>query len=141
MRFQLALNKTFCPTPPPLIYRRLKHHQKTKISKIMLSASPSSVFHTKLTISELKSKYSILAIIVVGPPVSEYSTGSQNFIPPPIRNSNFIKRESKICYPYDSIWDRLDWELALITTTLCSTANGESLKVLYTHPLSLGITL
>ena len=29
----------------------------------------------------------------------------------------------------------------VITTTLCSTANGESLKVLYIHPLSLGITL
>ena len=28
------------------------------------------------------------------------------------------------------IWDRLDWELALITTTLCSITNGEGLKVL-----------
>ena len=56
MRFQLALNKTFCPTPQPLTYRRLKHRQRTKFNKTMLSASPSSVFHTKLTISELKSK-------------------------------------------------------------------------------------
>ena len=26
------------------------------------------------------------------------------------------------------------WEPAVITTTLCSTANGESLKVLYAYP-------
>ena len=30
---------------------------------------------------------------------------------------------------------------AIITTALCSTTNGESLKVLYTHPKSLGKTL
>ena len=27
MSFQLSLNKTFCPTPQPLIHRRLKHRQ------------------------------------------------------------------------------------------------------------------
>ena len=32
-RFQLTLNKTFCPTPPPLIQRRFKHRQRTKINK------------------------------------------------------------------------------------------------------------
>ena len=51
MRFQLALTKTFCPTPPPLIHRRFKHRQRTKINKTMLSASL-----TKFTISVLKSK-------------------------------------------------------------------------------------
>ena len=58
MRFQLALNKTFCLTPQPLTYSRLKHRQRKKFNKTMLSAPPppSSVFHTKLTISELKSK-------------------------------------------------------------------------------------
>ena len=62
MWFQLALNKTFCPTPHPFILRRLKQRQMTKINGTMLSApslpsSPSSsVFHTKFTISELKSK-------------------------------------------------------------------------------------
>ena len=55
-RFQLALKKTFCPTPPLLIHRRFKHRQRTKTNKTMLSASPSSVFHTKLTVSVLKSK-------------------------------------------------------------------------------------
>ena len=56
MRFQLALNKTFCSTSQPLIHRQLKHCQRTKINKTMLSASPSSVFCSKFTISELKSK-------------------------------------------------------------------------------------
>ena len=61
-------------------------------------------------------------------------------MPPLILNTNFIKQESKIGYLQDSIWD-LNWKLTLITTTLCSTANGESLKVLYAHPYSPGITL
>ena len=49
--FQLALNKTYSFTPPPLIQRRFKHRQRTKINKTMLSAS--SVFHAKFTISVL----------------------------------------------------------------------------------------
>ena len=53
IRFQLALNKTYSLTPPPLIHRRFKHRQRTKINKTMLSAS--SVFHAKFTISVLKS--------------------------------------------------------------------------------------
>ena len=45
-------------------------------------------------------------------------------MPPLILNNNFTKRESKTGYPLDSIWDRLDWEPAGITTTLCSTTIG-----------------
>ena len=56
-------------------------------------------------------------------------------------NTNFIKRESKIGHPLNSIYDRLYWENVLITTNLCSTANDEVLKVLHTHSESLGITL
>ena len=56
-RFQLALNKTFCPNPPHFIHRRLNHRQRTKINKTMLSVSPSSVFQTKFTVSKGKSKY------------------------------------------------------------------------------------
>ena len=41
MQFHLAINKTFCPTPPPLTHRQLKHHQRTKINKAMFSAPPS----------------------------------------------------------------------------------------------------
>ena len=51
--FQLALNKTYSLTPPPLIHRRFKHRQRTKINKTMLSAS--LVFNAKFTISVLKS--------------------------------------------------------------------------------------
>ena len=56
MQFQLTLNKTFCPAPQPLTYQRLKHRQRAKISKTMLSALHSSVFYIKFTVSELKSK-------------------------------------------------------------------------------------
>ena len=53
IRFQMALNKTYSFTPPHLIHRRFKHRQRTKINKIMFSAS--SVFHAKFIISVLKS--------------------------------------------------------------------------------------
>ena len=53
IRFQLVLNKNYSLNPPPLIHRRFKHHQRTKINQIILSAS--SVFHAKFTISVLKS--------------------------------------------------------------------------------------
>ena len=62
MQFQLALNKTFCPTPPPLIHRRLKHHQRTKINKTTLAASPSSVFLTKFKISVLYFSRFVFAV-------------------------------------------------------------------------------
>ena len=81
------------------------YHQSTKINKTMLSPH--------------------LTVIELGPPMLESSTGSQILMHPPlILNTNFIKRESKISYPWYSIWDRLDWEPAVITTTLCSTTNG-----------------
>ena len=53
IRFQLALNKTFCLTPPPLSYRQLQHLNK---KKLILSTYPSSVFQTELKLSELTSK-------------------------------------------------------------------------------------
>ena len=46
-----------------------------------------------------KIKYSILAVIEIGPPVLESSTGSQQFMLPMILNTNLRKRESKIDYP------------------------------------------
>ena len=49
------------------------------------------------------SKYSILTLIVLGPPVLDFSTGSQNFMLPLILNANFIKPESEIGYSQDSI--------------------------------------
>ena len=40
MRFQLALNKTFCPNPQSLSHQQVKQCQRTKINKTILS-SPS----------------------------------------------------------------------------------------------------
>ena len=50
-------NKTFCPNWQSLTQWQLKHCQRTKINKTELSASPSLIFPTKFTISELKSTY------------------------------------------------------------------------------------
>ena len=61
-------------------------------------------------------------------PVSKPSTKSENFIPPLILNTNFIKHEAKIGY---AIWSPFDWEPTVKTIT---ATNGEILKVLYTHP-------
>ena len=114
IRFQLPLNKTFCLTAPPLIQRRFKHRQRTKINKTMLpykhtTWNPRGVFvgflphRFSAQSSQYQywkaNKYSILTVTELGPPVSESSTGSQRFMPPLILTTNFIKRESKIGYP------------------------------------------
>ena len=44
--------------------------------------------------------------------------GSQNFMLLLILNTNLLIRKSKIGYPQNTIWDRLDWEPAVITATL-----------------------
>ena len=64
----------------------------------------------------------------------ESSTRSPNFKLQLILNTNLIEQKLKIGYLYNSVWDYLDWETAFITTTLSSTTNRESLKVLHTHP-------
>ena len=56
MQFHLALNKTFCPTPPPLTHRQLRHHQRTKINKTRLSRSISSVFEFGPSLSESSTR-------------------------------------------------------------------------------------
>ena len=115
--FQPALNKTLCPTPQPLIHRRLKQRQITKINKTMLSSPipiPPSAPHRFSTQSlqyqnGKANKYSILTVNKLGRPVLESSTRISNFMLPLILNTNLIKRKSKIHYPQDAIWDRLDW--------------------------------
>ena len=52
-------------------------------------------------------KYSILTLIELGPSVSESSTRSQQFVPAMILNTEFIKQESNIFYPQDSISNQL----------------------------------
>ena len=110
MRLQLALNKTFCPNPQPLTYLQVKQHQRTKISKTMLSArlpTLSSVFHTKFTISELKS-YSILTVNKLGPPVLESSARISKFYASTDSEHKFNKTKSQnwllIGYNLGSSW-------------------------------------
>ena len=134
MRFQLALNKTSCPTPPPLICRRLKHRQRIKNYKTMLSASPPHRFSKQISQYQYwkTSKYSILMVIEFGSP--ESSNGSQNFIPnsppPPIDS------EHKFHKTGIENWLPIGFNLTLITTTLCSTTNRESLELLYTKNIT-----
>ena len=117
-----ALNKAFCPTPPTLIHRRFKHRQKTKINKTMLSSSPSSFFHTKFTTSVLKSKQLFHPTKTeLGPPVSESSTGLKILCPTDSEH-RFHNKGIENCFP-------IGFNLALINTTLCSTTNGEILKL------------
>ena len=68
-------------------------------------------------------------VIELGVGKSQSSTRTSKFYALLIMNLNLMKQGSKIGHPKDSIWDRLVWEPAVITTTLSSTA-----YVLYTHP-------
>ena len=89
--FQLVLNKTFCPTPQPLTHRQLKHHQRTKINKTMLShrlSTQSSQYQNWKS-----NKYSILTVIELGPPVSEYSTRISKFYAPTNSKHKFNKTD------------------------------------------------
>ena len=82
MQFQVALNKTFCPTPPPLIHRRLKHCKKQKLTK-QCFAFPHRFSTQSLQYQNWKAnKYSFLKVIELRPPVSKSSAGSQNFMLP-----------------------------------------------------------
>ena len=123
-----GLKGDFCPTPPPLFHRRFKHHQRTKINKAMLSTSRSSVFAAKFTISVLKSKY---ILHPNGNWTRTASVGALNwvskFYAPTDSEHKFHKTETEN-------WLPIGFSLELIITTLCSTTNGENLKILYTHP-------
>ena len=132
MQFQLALNNTFCPTPPPFIHQWLKHLQRIKLTKQWFLPLPHRFsIQTSQHQNWKANKCSNLMITELGLPVLESSNMSQNFmlpLPPLILNTDFIKLKSKMGYPWDSIWDCLGWEPAVITTTICSTTNGESLR-------------
>ena len=80
---------------------------------------------------------------------------SQNFMHPLILNTNLIKSESNIGYPWDSNWGPPDWKPAITTTNqehaewefpYCKPTvqlimgEGQYKKILYTHP-SLGTML
>ena len=86
MRFQLALNKTFCPNPQPFTHRQVKQRQRTKINKTILTvpfSHPSSVFPQKIQYQNWNAnKYSILTLNELGPPVLESSARTSRFYPP-----------------------------------------------------------
>ena len=117
----------FCSTPPPLIHRRFKNCQRTKINKAMFSASPSSVFATNFAISVLKSKY------VFHPNGKWTRTASLivlNWVSKFYSSTDF---EHKFHKTGIENWIPVRFNLALITTTVRSTTNEESLKLLYIH--------
>ena len=121
IRFQLALNKTYSLTAPPLIHQRFKHLQRTKINKTMLSVS--SVLYAELTISVLKSTY-------VFHPKGNWtriaSVGILNWV-----STVYATTDSK--HKFQKTWIEnllpIGFNLTLITTTLCSTTNGKCLTV------------
>ena len=86
IRFQLVLNKTFCPTTP---------YPPT------IAAPPLRRFSTQSSQyqNRKENKYSILKVIELGSTVSKSSLGLKILCPHLILNINFIKRESKISYP------------------------------------------
>ena len=77
MRFQLALHKTFCPSPQPLSQQQVKQRQRTKINRTVLS--PPSIPPHQYSTQSLQhqnwraNKSSILAVNELGPPVLESS--------------------------------------------------------------------
>ena len=102
MRFQLVLNKTFCPNPQPLTHRRLKQRQKTKINKTMLSAPLSSLPPSPLIGCPYKvhniriekaKKYSILTVNELEPPVLDFSARISKFYAPTDSEYKFNKTE------------------------------------------------
>ena len=126
IQFQLTINKTDSLTPLPLSLGRFKLRQRTKINKPVLSAS--SVFQAKFTISVLKSRevfhpnsnWTWTASVRVHDWVSTvYATNDSEHKFQKMRIEN---------------WLPIGFNLVLITTKVCATTNGKSLKVLYTHP-------
>ena len=112
VRFQLGLNKTFCPSPQPLTHRQVKQWQRTKINKTMLSAPslPSHRFSTQSLQYQNwnANKYSILTASELGPPVLESSARISKFYAPTDSEHKFNKTEIEnwlpIGYNLGSSW-------------------------------------
>ena len=66
----------------------------------------------------------------LGLPVSESSTRTSKVHAPTGSEHKFNKTGIENWLPIGFICDHLDLEPAVITNTLCSTTNGESLKVI-----------
>ena len=123
MRFQPALNKPFAPPHHPSSNDNSSTANKRKSTQqCFLPSTQRSQYQYRKA-----NTYSILTINKLGPPVSESSIGSQKFMPPYDSERKFHKTGIKN-------WLLIELNLALITTTLYSTTNGKSFKVLCTHP-------
>ena len=100
IRYQLALNKTFCPTTPLFSHRQLNHPHKTKINKIILSATTHRFFTQRSQYQNWKAnKNFILTLIELGCQCRSSLLRSQNFMPQLILKKHFIERELKISKP------------------------------------------
>ena len=86
--------------PHPFTHRRLKHRQRTKINKTMLSASLHRSFTQSSQYQNWKTnKYSILTVSELGPPVTESSTRISKFYAPAISEHKFYKTGNENCLP------------------------------------------
>ena len=97
IRFQLALNKTFRTTRqttlhPPTIKATPMSKEKQKNAFCTPSLPFLSVFHTKFTISEFKSKQ-VFHYKYSSPPVLESSTRISKFYAPTDSEHEFNKTE------------------------------------------------
>ena len=82
MRFQPALNKTFCRISAFITHQQLKQHHKTKINKIIISGSSSSpsLFTQSSQYHNWKTnKDSILMIMELGRSMWKSSTKNSKF--------------------------------------------------------------
>ena len=128
MRFQLTLNNTYAPPHHHSSINDSSTAKEQKLRKQCFLPSPHWFWPQSSQYQYWKANmHSILTVIKLRLPVSESSTGSQNFMPSTNSEHKFHKTGIKN-------WLCIGFNLALITTTLCSTTNGESLKVLCTHP-------
>ena len=138
MRLKLVLNKTFCTNPQPLTHRQVKQRQRTKLIKqsfLHPSFSPHRFSTQSLQCQNWNAnKYSILTVNELGPPVLESSARISKFYAPTDSEHKFNKTEIEnwlpIGYNLGSSW----LGTRSHTATLCSSTNGKSLQVLYTHP-------
>ena len=127
-KIRFELNKMFCPTPPPTIHRRFKHHQKTKLTKQCFWLPIIGFPHTKFTISVLKSTE------IFHPNGNWTRTATVIFLNWVSTVYAITDFEHKFHKTGIENWLLMGFNLALKTITLCSTTNGKSLKALYTHP-------
>ena len=112
MRFQLALNKSFCPNPQPHSKRRLKQRKEQKLTKqcFLSSRSPPHRFSTQSSQYQnwKANKYSILTVNELGPPVLESSARISKFYAPTDSEHKFNKTEIEnwlpIGYNLGSSW-------------------------------------